>query len=161
MIRDKDMQVFLELLRNSHRSDRQLAKDMGVSQPTVTRARSRLEKGGLIRQYTIMPNFVEMGFQIVAITCFKSKRKRELLEKAKRVTMSIPNIIFAARAEGMGKNGVVISLHQTYRNYANFITKLMFEHGEEVEEYGSMLISLGEECVVKPLSLKYLTELYE
>ncbi len=44
--------LLLELLKNSHRSDRQLAREMGTSQPTVTRMRNKLEKNGWIKEYT-------------------------------------------------------------------------------------------------------------
>ncbi|NIO38282.1 winged helix-turn-helix transcriptional regulator, partial [Candidatus Bathyarchaeota archaeon] len=46
-------QLLRELLKNSKRSDRELAKILGVSQPTVTRTRNRLEKNGMIQDYTI------------------------------------------------------------------------------------------------------------
>ena len=36
------MSLLLELLKDSKRSDRELAKVLGVSQPTVTRMRQRL-----------------------------------------------------------------------------------------------------------------------
>jgi DNA-binding Lrp family transcriptional regulator len=40
-----------EMLKNSRRSDRDLAKVLGVSQPTVTRTKQRLKKE-YIRTYT-------------------------------------------------------------------------------------------------------------
>jgi DNA-binding Lrp family transcriptional regulator len=43
-------------MKNSRRSDRQLAKALGVSQPTVSRTLERLEKQGMIREYTVIPN---------------------------------------------------------------------------------------------------------
>ena len=46
-----------ELMKNSHRSDKELARVIGCSQPTVTRTRRRLEKEGCIREYTVIPDF--------------------------------------------------------------------------------------------------------
>jgi len=154
------MKILSELLKDSHRSDRELARVLKTSQPTVTRRRNELLKNGLIKEFTIIPNFKELGFEIVAITCFKAKRKRELAETAIKVTMSIPNIIFAARAEGMGKNAVVISLHKSYSDYSNFINNLTYEYTDAIEDFDTMLISLGG-LIAKPLSLKYLAELIE
>jgi len=154
------MKILSELLKDSHRSDRELARVLKTSQPTVTRRRNELLKNGLIKEFTIIPNFKELGFEIVAITCFKTKRKRELAETAIKVTMSIPNIIFAARAEGMGKNAVVISLHKSYSDYSNFINNLTYEYTDAIEDFDTMLISLGG-LIAKPLSLKYLAELIE
>ena len=151
------MSLLLEMLRNSKRSDRELAKVLGVSQPTVTRLRSRLVKEGKIREFTVIPDFVEMGYKIMAISCVKTKMKNGLEEKAEKYWKTYPNVIFVSRAQGMGKNGVLISLHKNYSDYSNFITESLLEWGGDIKEYGSMLISL-ERRIVKPLSLAYLAE---
>jgi DNA-binding Lrp family transcriptional regulator len=62
-----------ELLKNSKRSDRELAKVLKVSQPTITRTRHKLEQSGLIQDYTIVPNFRKMGFEILALTFVKMR----------------------------------------------------------------------------------------
>ncbi|MDH5391504.1 MAG: hypothetical protein OEX10_10175, partial [Candidatus Bathyarchaeota archaeon] len=68
-----------------------------------------------------------------------------------------PNVIFMSRAEGMGKNGVLISLHKSYTDYSNFVTENFREWGDDTKEYDSMLIALNGR-IVKPLSLTYLGE---
>lgn len=143
------MNLLLELLKDSKRSDRKLATVLGVSQPTITRKRSRLVNEGLIREFTVIPDFVKMGYEIMAITCFELKVAE--LEKARKVTMAKPNIIFASSGNGMGKNGVIISLHKNYTDFSNFLRDL------DLRDYDTMLISLKEKAV-KPLSLKYLAE---
>jgi DNA-binding Lrp family transcriptional regulator len=40
------LKLLAELLNDSRKSDRELAKAIGVSQPTVTRTRLKLEKEG-------------------------------------------------------------------------------------------------------------------
>ncbi len=151
------LSLLLELLRDSKRSDRELAKVLGVSQPTVSRMRSRLVKEGIIQDFTVIPDFVKMGYEIMAINCFKSKTTKEIAEKAKKWTMSKPNIIFAAGAQGMGKNAVMISLHRNYTDFSNFLAEVMAEDETVMEDYDTMLISLKGR-IVKPLSLKYLAE---
>jgi DNA-binding Lrp family transcriptional regulator len=49
-----DLKLIAELMKNSKQSDRELAKKLGVSQPTVTRTRTRLEKEGYIKEYTLI-----------------------------------------------------------------------------------------------------------
>ncbi len=149
--------LLLELLRDSKRSDRELAKVLGVSQPTVSRMRSRLVKEGIIQDFTVIPDFVKMGYEIMAINCFKSKTTKEIAEKAKKWMMSKPNIIFAAGAQGMGKNAVMISLHRNYTDFSNFLAEVMAEDETVMEDYDTMLISLDGR-IAKPLSLKYLAE---
>jgi DNA-binding Lrp family transcriptional regulator len=156
-VKKRMLSLLLELLRDSKRSDRELAKVLGVSQPTVSRMRSRLVKEGIIQDFTVIPDFVRMGYEIMAINCFKSKSSKELAEKAKKWMMSKPNIIFAAAAQGMGKNGIMISLHRDYTDFSNFLVEVMAEDETVMKEYDTMLISLKGR-IVKPLSLKYLAE---
>ena len=151
------MEVLLEFLKDSKRSDREIAKVVGVSQPTITRMRQRLVKEGLIKHFTIIPDFVKMGYEIMAISSFKSKIGKEIEERAKKWTMAKPNIIFVAGAQGMGKNTVIISLHKSYTDYSNFFSDLMAEDEEYIQDYDALLISL-EGRIVKPLSLTYLAE---
>jgi DNA-binding Lrp family transcriptional regulator len=154
------MEVAAELLRDSHRSDRELAKVLRTSQPTVTRIRNKLEREGSIQEYTIIPHFVKMGFEILAITLTKTKYAPELKERGIKSMMANPNVVMCARSEGLGKNAVIVSLHRSYSDYSNFITKLMEEWRDTIEDYDSILISLGG-IVLKPFSLKSLAELIE
>jgi DNA-binding Lrp family transcriptional regulator len=49
-MKDVELKLVSELMKNSRRSDRELAKAVGVSQPTVSRLVKRLEKDGLIKE---------------------------------------------------------------------------------------------------------------
>ena len=53
-MRELDLKVISELMKNSRLSDRELSKKIGVSQPTITRTRSKLEKTGYIKEYTML-----------------------------------------------------------------------------------------------------------
>ena len=159
-MRKRVKKLLLELLKDSKRSDREIAKVLGVSQPTVSRMRQRLVKEGMIKEFTVIPDFVKMGYEIMAISFFKSKRTKETEERTVKVTKARPNIIFASEAEGMRKNGIIISLHKNYTDFSNFLRDLRSEGGDDLRDYDTMLISLKEKAV-KPLSLKYLAELEE
>ena len=67
-VKEIELKLVAELLKNSHRSDRELAKVLGVSQPTISRLTERLRKMGAIREYTIIPDFNKLGFHICALT---------------------------------------------------------------------------------------------
>ena len=151
--------LLLEYLKDSKRSDRELEKVLGVSQPTITRMRQRLVKEEAIKHFTVIPDFVKMGYEIMAISNIKTKALEvaELEEKAERYWNRFPNVILVSRAEGMGKNGVLISLHSSYADYSDFITENLQEWGEYIQEYETMLINLKGK-IVKPLSLAYLGE---
>ena len=81
-------------------------------------------------------------------------------EKAEKWWKKRPNVIFVSKAQGMGKDGVMISLHKSYTDYSNFITENLLELGDAVEEYDSMLIDLKGR-IVKPFSLRYQAEVEE
>jgi len=72
----KDVQVRLisELMKNSCRSDRELAKAIGVSQPTVSRIKAKLKKEGYVSEYTIIPDFNKIGYHLFALTFFSWKK---------------------------------------------------------------------------------------
>ena len=158
-MKERMMRLLLEYLKDSKRSDRELAKVVGVSQPTITRMRQRLVKEGAIKHFTVIPDFVKMGYEIMAISHVKTKALEvaELEERAEEYWSRFPNVIFVSRAEGMGKNGVLISLHKSYADYSDFIAETLKEWGEYLQEYDSLLINL-KGMIVKPLSLTYLGE---
>ncbi len=154
------VRLLLELLKDAKRSDRELAKVLGVSQPTVSRMRSRLVKEGVIQEFTVIPDFVKMGYEIMAISCIKTKITIMTEEKAEKWWKKRPNVILVSKAQGMGKDGVIISLHKSYTDYSNFLAENLLEWGDDVEEYDSMLIDLKGR-IVKPFSLRYLAEVEE
>jgi DNA-binding Lrp family transcriptional regulator len=152
------MSLLSEFLKDSKRSDRELAKVLGVSQPTVTRMRQKLLKEGLIKEFTIIPDFVEMGYEIIAISCVKTKTSiDELSEKGAEWWKKYPNVIFAASTEGMGKNGVIISLQKSFTDYIKFVSEQLHYWRDEIIDHDTMFISL-KGVIAKPLSFRYLAE---
>ncbi len=149
-------QVLNELIKNSSRSDHKLAKAIGVSQPTVTRLRNQLEKEGYIQEYTVIPDLTKINYSIMAIILLKYKVNGH---RAKEMTEDIGNgnSLFASRAQGMGKNAVLISLFKNYTEYSEYITNIQGKYGDIVEEYDSMLVDL-KGPILKSLSLRNLVE---
>ena len=152
--------ILVEMLKNSKRSDREIAKLVGVSQPTVTRTRSRLVKEGVIKEFTVIPNLSEMGFEILAINCFRTKVGEEVRNKAREKTMASPNILFSARCQGGGKNGMTVSLHRNYTDYSKFISTVLSEGADEIEDHETYLISL-KDFIAKPFSFQGIAKLFE
>ena len=67
MSSDTIFQLLRELLKNSKRSDRDLAKSLGVSQPTLTRMRKRLEKEGYILERASLKGKIPKPFSFRAL----------------------------------------------------------------------------------------------
>jgi DNA-binding Lrp family transcriptional regulator len=159
-MKETELRLLAELLKNSKKSDRELSKSLGVSQATVSRTRTKLERNGVIQEYTIMPDFAKLGFELFAITTgwFKVPRDEKTQEKAKAWMKKFPNILFSGRAQGMGKDAIIVSLHEDFTDYENFMAELKSAWIDAVEDYDSLLISL-KGFVAKPFSLKYLAEI--
>ena len=110
-LKDVDFEIIFELMENSKISDRELAKRIGVSQPTVSRKRTKLEREGLL-EYTAIPDFKKLGFQIMVFSFSKwtPEALAELLARedfAKQVQSffsRFPNVIFATTG-GSGLGG--------------------------------------------------------
>jgi DNA-binding Lrp family transcriptional regulator len=125
-LKEIELRLVAELLKDSHRSDRELAKVLGVSQPTISRLTGRLRKLGVIREYTIIPDFNKLGFQICAftfadfVTPSDLKAMRKLIEEYGKRLSEIPQAVMIERGLGEDANGVVISLHKSYSDYSNF-----------------------------------------
>lgn len=154
-----EAELLAELLKNSKKSDREIGKLLGVSQPTVSRTRYKLEKDGVIQEYTVIPDLAKLGFELMAITTgrFKVPRSKELMEKATAYMKEFPNILLSSRAQGMRKDAVIVSLHENFTEYENFMVTLKTDWSDAVEDMESILISL-KGFVAKPFSLKYLAE---
>jgi DNA-binding Lrp family transcriptional regulator len=159
-----DYKLLFELMKNSHRSDRQLAKALGVSQPTVTRRRSMLEKN-YIEGYTIIPKFGQIGFEIAAFTFLKSKLKQktgkekdETLKKMKEWYMNQPNVVLVQDGRGMGWDAICVSLHQSFSDFAAFIRAQDSELSEWIIENQTFHADLKPGIAIKPFHLKYLAK---
>jgi DNA-binding Lrp family transcriptional regulator len=152
-------QLLFELMKDSKKSDRQLAKILGVSQATVSRMRARLVTDGVIKEFTIIPDFVKLGYELMAITAgrFKISSSPEINKRGKKWSAQFPNVIFMSRTQGMGKSAVLISLHKDYTDYNAFFQNTISEWADAIENGESMLVSL-KGVVVKPLSFRYLAE---
>jgi DNA-binding Lrp family transcriptional regulator len=157
-----DYKILFELMKDSHRSDRQLAKSLGVSQPTVTRRRAMLEEN-FIEGYTVIPKFGQIGFEIAAITFLKSKlrcetgeEKTQALKKMKEWYMKQANVILVLDGRGMGWDAVCISLHENFANFAEFIRAHDSELSEWVVESQTFHADLKGGIMIKPFHLKYL-----
>jgi DNA-binding Lrp family transcriptional regulator len=129
-----------------------LATKLGVSQPTVSRIRAKLEREGYIKEYTLIPDFHKLGFEIMAVTLVKLKRElneeelgqmrkyaRDLMEKSPFAYM------LALDGHGLGYNRMVISLHENYSDFVRFVKAAREVPYGELAAVDSFLTSLSSE----------------
>jgi DNA-binding Lrp family transcriptional regulator len=160
-LKDLDVRIIAELMKNSRRSDRELAKVIGVSQPTVTRTRTRLEKEGYIKEYTMIPDFKRLGYQIMGVTfigreeTLRTEERTELMKAVAELEKKSPYAsLMAVNGIGLGKGRMFITLYRNYGRYADAIRvakSLPHVHAEEIE---SFLVDLNDEDNYRLLTLE-------
>lgn len=160
-----DYKLLFELMKDSHRSDRQLAKALEVSQPTITRRRAMLEEN-FIEGYTIIPRFGKIGFEIAAFTFLKSKLKKQsgqerekALKKLNEWYMNQPNVLFVQEGRGMGWDAICVSLHKSFSDFYEFVKAQDSELSDWIIENQTFNADLKAESAIKPFHLKYLSKL--
>jgi len=157
-MKERAKRLLLQLIKNSKRSDREIAKVLKVSQPTITRLRKKLEKKA-IANYTVVPDFPTLGYELMAFTLISSTgAKLDLIEKAKEWAKGHPNIIFASQGEGMNMSGLMISLHKSFGEFSGFMLELRRDWSGILKDVQTFMVSFEGSVVIKPFSLTYLGE---
>ena len=157
-----DHRLLWELMKDSRRSDRQLAKALGTSQPTVTRRRTNIEKS-FIEGYTAIPKWEKIGFELVAFSLIKHKIKYAKPEvraaafrKVEEWMMKQPNVILAIDGQGMGWDGICVSFHKSYSDFIGFMKKHNTELSDLLIDSQSFISNIEPTTIRKPFHLKYL-----
>ena len=164
-MRTLELRLISELMKDSHVSDRKLAKRLGTSQPTVSRLRSRLEKEGYIKEYTIIPDFNKLGYKIMALTFvrLKSTLPNTGVEEARKVAAESLKtgpyeIIMLERGIGCASHGVVVSYHRDYASHKRLRKWLENFTFLDVDRIDSFLIDLNDKVRYRPLTFKALAQ---
>jgi DNA-binding Lrp family transcriptional regulator len=126
-IKDAELRLISELMKNSRRSDRELAKAIGVSQPTVSRMIKKLENEGIIKEYSLIPDFRKLGFEILAVT-FLDIKDEPTIDK-------LQNVVMCERGLGLKNNCVLISLHENFLSYLEFKRQLELLNQSKSESF--------------------------
>lgn len=154
MKKDRLLAVLYELLKNSKKSDRDLAKVLKISQPTITRMRKKLENSGFIKEYTAVPNLMKVGFELAAFTFMNiikyDEKMREpskaLAERAHRWISDNPKIIFSAGGDGMrGKNCMMVTIHRNFTDFSQFISDFRSRWAKNINDIDTFIVPLDTE----------------
>jgi DNA-binding Lrp family transcriptional regulator len=158
-LKDIELQILAELMKNSRRSDRELARAVGSSQPTITRTRRKLEKEGYINEFTIIPNFNKIGYHLFALTFFtwkkglSAKEMEEARSWAVKQAASVPpNVVLIERGLGLGYDSFMASFHKDYTSYATLMNDVKKNKYLEASKVESFIVNLDDE-----LHYRYLT----
>ena len=151
-MKDSELRLVSELMKNSRRSDRELAHAIGVSQPTVSRMIKMLEKEGIIKEYSMIPDFRKLGFEIMALNLIKLKKEiseeenKKLTEYGHEYEKRNPfALALAVSGMGAGYDRATISFHENYSSLMEFINESKQTPWSEFYKYNSFVINLADD----------------
>jgi len=159
-LREIELRLMSELMQNSRRSDREIAKALAISQPAVSRIIKKLEKEGYIREYTMIPDFGKLGFQMLALIFFKLRHPLDSheVDEMRRITSveldeGCCGIIMLEGGMGLGYDGVIIGYFCNYVSYLKYRSMLKGCPFLDVYQTEDFLVSLDEEFHYRPLTI--------
>jgi len=160
-LRDVEVRLIAELMKNSRRSDRELAKTVGVSQPTVSRVIKKLETEGIVKEYTMIPDFRRLGYQIMGVT-FIRKQDTENVEESAELRKAVAEVekknpyasLIAVNGMGLGRGRMFITLYRSYARYAEAMKLTRSLPHVEAEGIESFLVDLNDERNYRLLTLE-------
>jgi DNA-binding Lrp family transcriptional regulator len=159
-LKNVELRLISELMKNSRRSDRELARAIGVSQPTITRLRDRLEKIGIIKEYTMIPDFNQLGYQIMGVTLLRlaevprGERDIELRKAAVQVEQQNPFAsLLVVNGLGMQKDKLFITLYKDYADYTRTMQVTKQLPWVNVESMESFLVDLRDKSNYRNLTM--------
>jgi DNA-binding Lrp family transcriptional regulator len=154
-------------MKNSRVSDRELAKALGVSQPTNRRTRTKLEREGIIKEYTLIPDFRKLGYELMGVTFIgrepvKKEENAELRKAVVEIEKENPYAsLMAVNGTGLGKGTMFITL---YRNYARYSEAMQLTRSLPHADAGgieSFLVDLNDESNYRLLTLEQVARLFK
>jgi DNA-binding Lrp family transcriptional regulator len=119
---DIDRKLLGELLKDSKRSYRELAKAIGVSAATVINHVQRLESAGVIKDYTVRLDHERLGYELTVITEI-TVSKGKLLETEEEIA-KISNACAVYDVTGL-TDAMVVAKFKSRSDLSDFTKKLL------------------------------------
>ncbi|UCD44403.1 MAG: Lrp/AsnC family transcriptional regulator [Candidatus Bathyarchaeota archaeon] len=117
-----DRKLLGELLRDSKRSFREIAKSLGVSTATVINHTQRLESAGVIQDYSIRVDHERIGYELTVVTEI-TVSKGKLLETDEEIA-KLPNVCAVYDITGL-TDAMVVAKFKSRSNLSDFTKALL------------------------------------
>ncbi|NQZ85033.1 MAG: AsnC family transcriptional regulator [Nanoarchaeales archaeon] len=134
----KDLKIISELSKDSKKSTYEIAPQIGLSADAVGIRLKKLYKTGIIRKYTIEPNFSKLNYtwHTVCISMKHFDRREE--NKFKNFIENQPGVIRAAKTFGEWDVLLYITT-QTPKEFHNIIKAIKLEFSHILKSYNSFV----------------------
>lgn len=150
------LRLLSELMKGSRRSDRELSKIIGCTRATISRKRVELEKEGLIKEYTIIPDIAKLGYKICALIflTWAQYPSEDDIKIGKKWLAEQANILFCAAGEGLATN-LIVSVHRDFAEFCSFIGFLRVSSQPKLSNLQFFVIDLTrKEVIFKDFSFR-------
>ena len=117
-----DRRLLRELLIDSKRSYRELARSIGVSTATVINRVQRLVSSGVIKGYTVIIDHERLGFELTVVTEITVSKGR-LIEVEEAVS-KLPNVCAVYDVTGL-TDAMVVAKFRSRRDLSKFTKGLL------------------------------------
>jgi DNA-binding Lrp family transcriptional regulator len=122
MLDEVDRRVLEELLRDSKQSLREIAAKARVSVGTVLARVKRMEKAGVIKDYTVILDYEKLGYELTAVTEITAS-KGKLLEVDREIA-KMPMTCAVYDITGL-TDAIVIAKFKNREELSNFTKTLL------------------------------------
>jgi len=160
-----ELKLIAELMKNSRRSDRQLARVLRCSQPTVSRMIKRLEKQGYIKEYTMIPDFQKLGYTLMGATLIgitetpEIKAFEEIRKRTQEVEEKNPHaLLMAVNGQNRNKNRLFITFYKDYSAYSEAMRLAKSLPYVSLDTLESFLVDLSDKTNYKMLTMSSIAE---
>jgi DNA-binding Lrp family transcriptional regulator len=133
---------------------------LGTSQPTISRLINRLEKQGVIKEYTMIPDFSKLGYTLMVVTLVKHREDLdpEHMKIAERKgvsharTESSLETVMAERGIGFGYDAVIIAYEKDYTAYKHLLERIKAFNHLEASQTQSFIVDLSDKVHYRPFT---------
>jgi DNA-binding Lrp family transcriptional regulator len=123
----QDLRVLFSLIAKSNKSDRAMAKVLGISNASLSKRRKKLENEGYIKEYTIIPDLHRMGIELVIFhfATTSDVYTSAQVEAAREFFKKYPGVLglFEERSH-RGTSWFAITVHRNYEDFMEMSKKI-------------------------------------
>jgi DNA-binding Lrp family transcriptional regulator len=118
-----DEKILKMILEDARLSSREIAKNIGVSVGTVISRIKRMSDGGLIKGYSALLNYEELGYALTAVTEITVSKGR--LVEAEEEIAKMPNVCAVYDVTGL-YDALIIAKFKKREDLGHFTKQLLF-----------------------------------